>query len=280
MKKLFLLVLVFSKVCYAQELKFDQNFYTAADKWVAFNKKPTDSTYSFGFIYIDPQAGFTFDLAASFVVTPEGLKKIDRESPNSVKFRLDANTSDVHLLTDQQLAQLGLPAKPEWLRFYKTGEGSIGYLHQMGFHYNHVGGSDYALIPLLKAYEKEPHFKGLEFELGYAYNATRQYEKAREILEKAIAHDPANFWFYRELGFSYKFLKNIEKAESIYKTGISKTDNKAQIAEMAINMTQSYFDLRNKTKFAEWAKIVKDNAESSSPFLKYIQYFEENWDKK
>ena len=43
------------------ELKFDTKYFNAVDKWVAFPKKDTDSTYAYGFIYLDNQAGFTFN---------------------------------------------------------------------------------------------------------------------------------------------------------------------------------------------------------------------------
>ena len=42
-----------------QELSFDTKYYNAVDKWIAFPKKATDTSYIFGFIYLDDTAGFT-----------------------------------------------------------------------------------------------------------------------------------------------------------------------------------------------------------------------------
>jgi hypothetical protein len=59
-------------------LRFDTNYYDAVDKWVAFPKKDIDSTYPYGFIYIDSQAGFTFNYESRFKLDGsrlEGIKK-------------------------------------------------------------------------------------------------------------------------------------------------------------------------------------------------------------
>src|SRR5690606_2555279 len=122
-----------------------------------------------------------------------------------------------------------------------------------------------------------PHYKGLEFELAYAYNATQKFDSAILILNKAIENDSNNFWFYRELGFSDKNLGNLEKAEEVYKKGIKISDKKEQKAEMAINMIQSYFKMRDKIKFDEWVSIAEKFIEKGSQFDKYINYWKQNW---
>ena len=49
---------------------------------------------------------------------------------------------------------------------------------------------------------------------------------------------------------------------------------------MAVNMTQSYFELRNKEKFDEWAKLTRKYAKKGSKHTQFIDHYEENWDKK
>ena len=90
-----------------------------------------------------------------------------------------------------------------------------------------------ALFYLHKAYKKEPHHKGLEFEIAYAYNHLGQYEKAIPILEKALKNDSKNYFFYRELGFAYSKQNKLDIAEKTYKKGISLSDNKFEKSEMA-----------------------------------------------
>jgi tetratricopeptide (TPR) repeat protein len=260
---------------------FDKKYYEAVDKWVISPKKAADSTYSLSFIYIDEQAGFTEDFETKFSITATELKKVKSKLDNvSFKARLNNNTVNYAILTPEQIKELGLPEQPEWLKTYKRDAEKTSYLVKMGYHYNHVGASQFALKPLLNAYKKDPHFEGLEFELSYAYNALNQFEEAITVLEKAIHNNPNNYFFFRELGFSYKNLNRVEDAERIYKKGISISDNDFEKSEMAVNMAQTYFELRNKTKFDEWAKLTRKFAEKDSRYAKFIDYFESNWDKK
>jgi tetratricopeptide (TPR) repeat protein len=266
MKGLILIAVLLSNYVFGQDLKFTTKYFDAVDKWTVFDKKENDSTYAFGFIYIDEQAGFTFDYGSKIKITENGLVKLPKEFESSLKSRLSPNTQKVHILTEKELTELELPTIPEWLSYYKKNENEVSYLVKIGYHYNHVGASKNAIKPLLEAYSKEPHYKGLEFELAFAYNATKNYEKATEVLTKAIENDPNNFWFYRELGYSYKNLEDLEKAEGAYKKGIELSNDKFQKAEMAVNMAQSYFQSNNKSKFDEWAKITKKYAEKGSDY--------------
>ena len=262
------------------ELKFDTKYYEAADKWIAFPKKENDTSYTLGFIYIDEQAGFTFDYTSNFIIKENGLKKLPRTFEESLKSRLSLNTINVAILSKNQISNLELPKEPDWLSIYKAGANTVKYLKNIGWHYNHVGASKLALEPLLKAYSIEPHFNGLEFELAYAYNALGQFDKAIPVLESAMKNDPQNFLFYRELGFSYKNLKQVDKAESIYREGIKLTKDKAQKGEMAVNMAQSYFQLKDKEKFKEWAKLTRKYSKKNSRFEQFIDTWEKKLDEK
>lgn len=261
-------------------LSFDVKYYDAVDKWVAFPKKESDTSYALGFIYIDKQAGFTFDYLTTFSITEDGLKKGPNIPNASMKSRLSPNTREVAVLNEEQITELELPAVPDWLDIYKNGSNTTDYLKQMGYHYNHVGASHLALEPLLKAYEKEPHYEGLEFELSFAYNALGQFENAISVLEEAIKNNPNNYYFYRELGFSYVNQNKIDEAESTYKKGISISDNDFEKSEMAVNMAQAYFKLKNREKFDEWAQITRQYAEKGSRYTQFIDLFEQKWDEE
>jgi len=262
------------------ELKFDTKYYNAVDKWIAFPKKKADTTYTFGFIYIDEQAGFTFDYTSHFKLTDSGLKKLPRQFEAGLKSRLSRNTIDVAILSDEQIVELELPKEPEWLAIYKEGSEKPEYLKNIGFHYNANGASNLALEPLLKAYGIEPHLKGLEFELAYAYNAIGKFNEAISVLKKAIENDPQTFWFYRELGFSHKNLGQVEKAEEIYRKALDLTKDEAQKAEIAVNMAQSYAQLKDEKKFKEWAKLTKKYSEKGSRFEQYVDAWAKEFEKK
>ncbi|WP_299887158.1 tetratricopeptide repeat protein [uncultured Lacinutrix sp.] len=285
MRIIILALILISNIGFSQnnltELKFDTKYFNAVDKWVVFPKKDTDSTYTYGFIYLDNQAGFTFNYKTQFQIDEQNLKNITKDSIlGFMKYRLEPNTSLVSVLTENQISTLNLPKEPEWLSIYKAGSDEVDYLKNEGYHFNHVGASDLALKPLLKAYAIEPHFDGLEFELSFAYNHLGQYENAIPILEKAIENNPKNFYFYRELGYSYANLNKIQEAEKTYHKGIKMSDNDFEKSEMAVNMAQAYFKLKNKEKFHEWAKLTKKYAKENSRYVQYIEYFEQNWNKK
>ncbi|AXG68487.1 tetratricopeptide repeat protein [Kordia sp. SMS9] len=278
---LFIFNVSFSQSDTKEIFRFDKKYYEAVDKWVVSPRKATDTTYSLSFIYIDEQAGFTENFETELSVTANGLKKVKSELDNvSFKARLSNTTISIAILSPEQVKQLGLPEQPDWLKSYKQNAGTVSYLTKMGYYYNHVGASKLALTPLLKAYEKEPHFEGLEFELSYAYNAIKQFKKAITVLEKAIQNNPNDYYFFRELGYSYKNLNQVVDAERIYKKGISISDNDFEKSEMAVNMAQTYFELRNRKKFDEWAKLTRKFAKEGSRYAKFIDYFESKWNEK
>lgn len=285
MKIIILALVFFLNIGFSQsnliELKFDSKYFNAVDKWVAFPKKDDDSTFVYGFIYLDNQAGFSFNYESRFQITDNGLLNIPKDSTlaNNLIYRLESNTSLVSILNENQISTLNLPKQPEWLSIYKEGSHKLDYLKNEGYHYNHVGASELALKPLLDAYKIDPHYEGLEFELSFAYNAIGQYENAISILKNAIENNPKNFYFFRELGFSYKNLNKISEAEIAYLKGIQISDNDFEKSEMAINMAQSFFQLRNKEKFDEWAKLTRKYAEKGSRYAQFIDYFEQNWNK-
>ncbi len=75
-------------------------------------------------------------------------------------------------------------------------------------------------------------------------------------------------------------MNRIEKAEKTYRKGIKMSNNNFEKSEMAINMAQSYFELRNKEKFDEWAKLTKKYAKKGSRYAQFIDLFEQKWNEK
>ena len=287
MKKLFIIclsILLFNNTNAQEnnELKFETNFYDAVNKWVVLPKKSTDTTYTYGFIYIDISAGITFHLGGSFFIDKNNKYIGDAEPGHQMtKKRLDnPNIVKMAVLNNKKMAELNLTKEPDWLVHYKFSEDSVENLKQLGYHFNHVGACEKALLYLNKAYKKEPHYKGLEFEIAYAHNHLGQYDKSIPILEKALKNDSKNYSFYRELGYAYSKLNKLDMAEKTYKKGISLSDSNFEKSEMAVNMAQGYFLIKNKAKFDEWAKITKTYAEKDSQYAQYIDFFEKEWNSK
>ncbi len=262
----------------AQVLSFDQKFYDALDKWVVFEGTGNPKKHLVGFVYLDEQAGISFRHHASLLEREGGIILVDPITDAIIAARLDSRTVDLAILSDKQLQELKLPKEPNWLSVYKVNEQTDKYQVAKGRAYNAAGVIDLALPILLKVYEKNPHLEGLEFELAYAYNHIGSFYKAVVVLNKAIENDPDNFWYYRELGFSFKHLNNLKEAERIYLKGIDLSNDNYQKAEMAINMVQSFFHVKDRKKFDEWVSILKKYADEDSQFLDYIPVFEERWD--
>lgn len=287
MKKtiLYLICLLLINLVHGQnlndELNFDTKFFNAIDKNVVFPKNKKDSTYAYGYIYIDQSAGLTFRYYGTFKLNEGTFNSIERKSENSMMiYRLGRNTSNVYILNESQIQTLELSNTPEWLEIYKSNEDTAEYMKDIGNSLNAVGGSQTALKYLEKAYTLEPHLDGLEFELAFAYNALKQFDKAVPVLENAIKNDSTNYLFYKELGYSYKFLGQVDKAEKTYKKGIKISSNDNIKSEMALNMTHTFFELKNREKFDEWSQLTRQYSKPGSQFSKYIDMFENDWDKK
>lgn len=260
-------------------LNFDKKYYQAVDKWVAFPKSEKDSLYSFGFIYIDQMAGFSFRFENTFKIDGQKLIASDGKPETTLMtYRLEPNTKLVAELTEDQMKQLNLPKTPEWLKIYKSDESSLEYLKDIGYHYNHVGASKEALEPLLKAYKIDPDYSGLAFELAFAYNATGQYEKAVTVLDSAIKKNKDQL-LYKELGFAFMNLNKFDEAEKIYSEGIESAKDNSIKAEMAINMCAIFFNQKNKPKYDKWLATAKKYMGDNSPFQQYVNYFEAEWKK-
>jgi hypothetical protein len=45
-------------------------------------------------------------------------------------------------------------------------------------------------------------------------------------------------------------------------------------------MAQSYYELRNKKKFDEWAKLTKKYAKEGSKYSQFVDQFKQHWNKK
>ena len=291
MKKTLAVIIVF--ICFLHavnaqneltELKFDTKYFDAVDQYVAFPKKEKDSTFSIYFIYVDEMAGFSMRFEDQFSINKKGKLKLQPnpdKNTSALIARLNRNTAFVSVLTNEQKADLQLPKQPEWLKNYKPKDSiDVGYLTKIGYFYNHDGASHNAIEPLLKAYKKEPHYKGLEFELGFAYNATKQFSKAIPVLEKALKKDENNQLLYKELGYALVNNKQIDEAEKVYEKGISISKDIAIKCEMAVNMAQLLFKENDKIRFKKWAAIARKYGEKTPQYIKYIDYFEAELNKK
>tara|TARA_B110000091_G_C13481521_1_gene336395 strand:- start:214 stop:600 length:387 start_codon:yes stop_codon:yes gene_type:complete len=89
-------LLLISNIGFSQtkstELKFETKYYNAVDNWVAFPKKETDSTFAYGFIYIDQMAGITLRYGGKFKVEKNRFTSTKKETNSMIIHRLTKKT--------------------------------------------------------------------------------------------------------------------------------------------------------------------------------------------
>jgi tetratricopeptide (TPR) repeat protein len=273
------LVLIANNLQAQTLLEFNKLFVESEDKWVAF-REDKDQTYTYGFIYIDSQAGLTFNYEGKFKVSPKGeFVPEARDSISSVKVRLNPNNVRVAFIPSTKFADLKIKPTPEWLRFYKTDTTSIERLYRWGYLYNAWNQPAKALTYLEKGRKINPKFAGLEFELAYSYNALQQFDKSIPVLQSAIATTPGDCYLYKELSYAEMHLGQFQQAAETCKKGINICSEKPIKSEIANNMAYQYFKLKDKPNFLYWAKETKKWATKDDQFMANIIRMEKEFGK-
>jgi tetratricopeptide (TPR) repeat protein len=279
MKYLLIILGLFSISLQAQTtLNFNKRFVECEDQWVAFQMNK-DSTYTYGFIYIDSQAGLTLNYEGSFKIMPDNIfvpKKIDT---TSIKYRLEPNQVKVSIIPSSKYKELLIKRYPDWLKFYKTDTASIERLFRWGFLYNSWDECAKALIYFEKAQKINPKYQGLEFELAFAYNALGQFDKTIVVLENAIKTNSNDCYMYKELSFAQIGIGQLEKASQTCKKGIALCSDKPMKSEIAFNMAGYYFKLKDKENFKYWANETKKWATIGDQFMVNINSMEAKIEK-
>lgn len=259
-------ILLLAPKAHAQPvLKFDKRFVEAEDKWVALRGKPGEP-YSYGFIYLDLQAGFTMQAGGSFTIDAQG-KYVPVPLKQNVKVRLQPNRANVAVIPPDKLAELGVTPTPDWLKIYKGDTTTAGYFHRRGFAYNALDYPLGALRFLKKAYQMDPKLDNLGTELGYTYNAIGQYNEASEALRAAKLYSSDKCYFYKELSYAQMYNRQLAQAAQTAKEGISACGDKALQSEMAYNIAYQYYRLKDQANFELWAKETEKWAVKGDRFM-------------
>ncbi len=257
------------------ELKYDQPFTKCEKKWVVLSRSEADRNYTFGYIYIDSQAGFTFDLQGMFMVDATGRyikDTISLKNSGSIKYRIAPNWRPVALLPSKHFNELKIKAEPDWVKTYYNYTDTLAHNYRWGWIYNDINDSQTALTYLEKVYKVNPHYPGVEFEMTFAYNALGKFNDAIKLLEPAISNDPKNTFFYKELAYAYFHAQQYEKAILTYKTGLEFFPNERSETrgEFAFNMANAYKTLNNEAEYKAWMVRAKDYTPTNSRYYKAI----------
>lgn len=259
MKPFILLLLVLSPLLLKAQtdLIYNKRFVESENKWVAFQRSAKDSTYQYGFIYIDSQAGLTLNLEGTFKINNNDIfaivHNVNRDEKTNIKMRLQPNQIKVAWIPSSHFAELQISTMPDWMKYYRTDTTSAAHFFRWGFLYNDYGESEKALTYLEPAQKIDPDFKGLAFELAFAYNALGKFDKALPILENNIKKDPADCNSYQDLAYTQIHLDDIDKAIETYDTASKNCTKQSTKCEIAFNIAGHYYKLKVKDKFDHWA---------------------------
>lgn len=254
------------------DLKFDQRFTKCERKWVVVPKKPADTRYAYGYIYMDMQAGFTFDLKG--FITIDGDKFVADTSMTKtgfMKYRLGPNWPMVALLPEKHFKEMNIHPDPWWIKsYYSPYTDTVAHNFREGFNYNAAGDCATALTFLNQVYKVNPAYPGLIFELSYAYNALNQPDDAIKLLKEANKKDPNDIMLYRELGYAYMKKDDKDKAIDYFKQGIahSKDGPGEQKGEMAYNMASIYKKANDTDNYKAWMQKAKEWSAPTSQVYK------------
>lgn len=237
------------------DLQFNKRFVQSEDKWVAFRPDST-GTYTYGFIYIDAQAGLTCDVEGYFTISADNKysgEKLRDSLNGSYKVRLEPNDVLVAWIPATHFAELNIAAVPDWLSIYKSDTSSVERLYRWGFLYNLWNESEKAMTYLRRARDIDITYKGVQFELAFAFNALNQFDSAIAILTPALKAKPKECLLYKELAYAQMNSNRLADAEVTAKKGIAVCDEGGLKQEMAYNIAYEYYQRKDKEKFATWA---------------------------
>ncbi|WP_211340696.1 tetratricopeptide repeat protein [Sediminibacterium goheungense] len=249
-------------------LTFNKRFVESEDKWVAF-KPDKDSSYPFGFIYIDAQAGLTLNFEGSFKILSDGRFVAKKSDNTNTKIRLEPNNVLVAFIPENKFQELQISLIPDWLTYYKTDTNSVERLYRWGYMYNGWGECAKALSFLEKAKTINSKHKGLMVELSYSYNCLEQYDKAEMLLDEEIKINPGDSYTNKE--FIYTLTKNnkIAKATIQFEALLTTVKDKQYHAENCYNILQYYYKQKDKENFAKWYKILQLQPNLSKMIIQY-----------
>jgi len=244
--------------------QFEQRATRFENRWVVLQADDAAAPYRIAFVYVDPTAGFTLNLA--------GQARFDAGAANWVRLpweldgkahvivRIDGRRNyHVAPLSRTAVAQLGLPEQPDWLTYYEDKRDAVTHLLAWGTFYNHVGEVDLAVGFLEDARKKDPGASGLGFELGYAYNALERYEKALEVLVPAAAAEPDQALLHGEVAYAFSKLGRPPEAIAAFLRAIPlcKDFQAMSKAEFAYNLAFQYQQLGALKERDAWVEKAR-----------------------
>ena len=265
---IFIVALLAIEINAQTTLNFDKRVIQCEDKWVAFSPK-NDSSYLFGFIYFDEQAGLTLNLEGTFKILSNGVFVPKKTDSTPIKIRLEPNDVLVAFIPESKFQELEITAIPEWLEIYKSDTNSIARLYRWGYLYNSWNECGKALTYLEKAENINPKHEGLAVELAFSYNCLKQYEKAEAVLAEEIRTNTEDAYVLKEYIFTLTKINKIDIAVKQFNKSIQNIKDNPYIAENCFNILQYYYKQNDKENFNEWYNELQKHPSENKSITHY-----------
>ena len=237
----------------AGNLKFNQTIAECENKWVGAETE--DGGVILGFVYVDPNAGFTFEHYGSLDDAGEGLRAVQSDLAKEARLiqRIDQNFPAT-CLGDVQVAELGLPMAPETMKFYKDERPPGEHHAAWAYHYNHIGASDIALDHVAKAIAAGARSTDLTFEHAFALNVLARFNETIELLEPFVPTGSMTADLIAELAYARLMQGDYQRAIELYTQAIGHDPDKPSSRrwEFARNIAAAYEELGEAKQRDTW----------------------------
>jgi tetratricopeptide (TPR) repeat protein len=270
MKNIFFTFFLLITIQSSAQLTFDKSILDCEDKWVVF-PQDSDGLYKYGFLYVDSEAGITFDYSGKLKIDTVGkIIAYPKEEGSSMKIPLNPNKIQIAIIPEANFEQLKITKVPDWLSFYKMKEGSIEQLYRWGSIYNAWGEYQKALDLLQKASKINSEYNGLDVQLAYSYNRLKQYKKAIEVLKKAVIANPADAFIAKEYIYALAKSQQLDEAIVRYRNSLKVCPDKTYVPENAYYILEGYFYKYDRVNFDKWLAETEVVMSSNEQIKKII----------
>lgn len=239
----------------AGELEFNQTIADCENKW--FGAETGAGEVILGYVYVDPSAGFTFEHYGTLEEIGGGLRAVQSEIAREARViqRIGHNFPAI-CLSQAQVAELGLPATPETMKFYKDDRPPAEHHAAWAYHYNHIGASDKALVHVSKAIAAGAASTDLTFEHAFALNVLGRFDETITLLEPDLASGDMTGDLIAELAYARMMKGETLRAIELYTQAIDHDEGNPSTRrwEFAQNIAAAYERLGDTGQRDIWIK--------------------------
>lgn len=231
------------------------DYFNAVHHWVVLPQNLPSVSYWLGYVYADPHQGFTFVFEDELTLNARGIwKRCHRENAHILRLILDAKSPKLWLLDTKTLQKLKLKAPPLWLEvMHYEAETWIESARKFMAHGQYAE----AVYGFEQAFRQNAQIPNLNFELALALNSIERYPQCIRHVLGCIAQKPDDYRLYREMGYALVQMHQPQEAEKVYEQGLQVCQQNEQRREMALDMAQTFYRLRDQERFEKWAKILR-----------------------